>query len=158
MSGAPHEFLFARSFLIACLLGLVVTPTKAGEVLCGDEWVRFRPLSAEPFGQKLGDNTYMVRKDHILRGSIAAEGPLSLFGYVRIKPMEGDARKNGEFRVSKEDLSGDPSVPARAEADRIDALTHRIRSIAALGFNGRASSSGKQCYALRVRVRSPCNS
>ena len=88
--------------LIACLLGLVVTPTKAEEVLCGDEWVRFRPLSAEPFGQKLGYNTYMVRKDHILRGSIAAEGILSLFGYVRIKPMEGDARKNGEFRVSKE--------------------------------------------------------
>ena len=87
--------------LIACLLGLVVTPTKAGEVLCGDEWVRFRPLSG-PFGQKLGCNTYMVRKDHILRGSIAAEGILSLFGYVRIKPMEGDARKNGEFRVSKE--------------------------------------------------------
>ena len=47
-------------------------------------------------------NTYMVRKDHILRGSRAAEGPLSLFGYVMIKPMEGDVRKNGEYRVSKE--------------------------------------------------------
>ncbi len=88
--------------LIACLLGLVVTPTKAEEVLCGDEWVWFRPLSAEPFGQEPAYNTYMVRKDHILRGSRAAEDPLSLFGYVMIKPMEGDARKNGEYRVSKE--------------------------------------------------------
>ena len=37
-----------------------------------------------------------------MRGSRAAEGPLSLFGYVMIKPMEGNARKNGEYRVSKE--------------------------------------------------------
>ena len=64
--------------------------------------MRFRPLSNEPFGQKPGSDTYMVRKDHILRGSIAVEGILSLFGYVRIKPMEGDRRKNGEFRVSTE--------------------------------------------------------
>ncbi len=71
--------------LIACLLGLVVTPTKAEEVLCGDGWVRFHPLSNEPFGQKPDSNTYMVRKDHILRTSIAVRGPLSLFGYVRIK-------------------------------------------------------------------------
>ena len=88
-------------FLVSSALAVLGGTASAGEVICGKDWISFEPLSPEAFSKELGLNSYLVRKADIRRGSAAIRGPLSQFGYLMITPLEGDARKTGEYRVTR---------------------------------------------------------
>ncbi len=91
-----------RKLLLAVSVLAVLDGTAtAGEVICGKDWISFQPLSPEAFSEEPGLNSYLVRKADIRRGSAATRGPLSQFGYLTITPLEGDARKTGEYRVTR---------------------------------------------------------
>ena len=87
--------------LLVVLFLVTVGPAKAGEVICGEDWISFEPLEAAPFSRKPGANTYLVRKSDIRRAS-QPRGHSSDVGYVILTPIEGDARKDGEYRVTRE--------------------------------------------------------
>ena len=92
-----------RLLSVVSALAVLGGTTSTGEVICGKDWISFQPLSPEPFSEEPGLNSYLVRKADIRRGSIATRGPLSQFGYLMITPLEGDARKTGEYRVTRAD-------------------------------------------------------
>lgn len=83
---------------VVSALAILGGTTSAGEVICGKDWISFQPLSPEAFSEEPGLNSYLVRKTDIRRGQAAVCGPLSQFGYLTITPLEGDARKTGEYR------------------------------------------------------------
>ncbi|MCY4591593.1 MAG: hypothetical protein OXE86_13720 [Alphaproteobacteria bacterium] len=87
--------------MVASALAVVGGTASAGEVICGKDWISFEPLSPEGFSEELGLNSYLVLKSDIRRGSAVVRGPLSQFGYLMITPLEGDARKTGEYRVTQ---------------------------------------------------------
>ena len=87
--------------LVASVLAVLGGTASAGEVICGKDWISFQPLSPKAFSEELGSSSYLVRKADIRRGTIAIRGPLSQFGYLTITPLEGDARKTGEYRVTR---------------------------------------------------------
>ncbi len=87
---------------IACVVVVVGSPAAAEEVICGKDWISFRPLMPEAFSEKPGLNVYLVRKTHIIRGSRPIYGPLKNVGYVMLTPLKGDARADGSYRVTKE--------------------------------------------------------
>ena len=90
-----------KLILVASALAVVGGTASAGEVICGKDWISFEPLSPEGFSEEPGLNSYLVRKSDIRRGNAAVRGPLSQFGYLMITPLEGDARKTGEYRVTR---------------------------------------------------------
>ena len=92
-----------KLLLVASVLTILGSTASAGEVICSKDWISFQPLSPEAFSEEPGLNSYLVRKADIRRGSIATRGPLSQFGYLMITPLEGDARKTGEYRVTRAD-------------------------------------------------------
>ena len=87
-----------KLILVASALAAVGGTASGGEVICGKDWISFEPLSPEGFSEEPGLNSYLVRKSDIRRGM---RGPLSLFGYLMITPLEGDARKTGEYMVTR---------------------------------------------------------
>ena len=90
-----------KLLLVAVALAVLGGTASAGEVICGKDWISFEPFSPEAFSEEPGLNSYMVRKSDIRRGNAAVRGPLSQFGYLMITPLEGDARKIGEYRVTR---------------------------------------------------------
>ena len=90
-----------KLILVASALAVVAGTASAGEVICGKDWISFEPLGPEGFSEEPGLNSQLVRKSDIRRGNAAIRGPLSQFGYLMITPLEGDARKTGEYRVAR---------------------------------------------------------
>ena len=88
----------------ACVLAALAAGTaEAEEVVCGKDWISFEPLSAEAFSTKPGLNAYLVRKADIRRASRPKVPLLGVeVGYIMLVPIEGDARRDGEYRVSAE--------------------------------------------------------
>lgn len=92
-----------RLLSVVSALAVLGGTASAGEVICGKDWISFQPLKPEAFSEEPALNSYMVRKVDIRRGNAAVRGPLSQFGYLMITPLEGDARKTGEYRVTRAD-------------------------------------------------------
>ena len=99
---APLKAL--REVLIASAIVALATPVcvAADEVICGKDWISFEPLHPDPFSAEQGLNAYLVQKDDILRGSAAKRGVMKDFGYIILPPLEGDARPDGVYRVTRE--------------------------------------------------------
>jgi len=91
------------AYAVAVFATFATAPAVAEEVICGKDWLSFEPLAAEPFSKKPGVNAYMVRKSDILRLSRPVRGRLAdQVGYIILQPLEGDARSDGTYRVTRQ--------------------------------------------------------
>ena len=83
-----------RTIIAAAALAVALAGPAAGQdrMVCGRD-ISFEPLSVQPFSTKPGE--YTVRKSDIRRLSRPKINPK--IGYVLIVPIEGDARKDGNY-------------------------------------------------------------
>lgn len=88
-----------RATLVAIvLLAALAGPTRAGEVICGKDWVSFVPYSATALN--LAGVAILLRKSDIRKGSVVLRSSVDV-GFLRVRKGLGWGAAENEFKVPK---------------------------------------------------------